>query len=62
MVAAAAPTAELSTRLVTPIRNSPVMRKKMRRGTTPAPSSRTFSLQPTCRSSAGRAGPRCGWK
>ncbi len=59
-VAAVAPTAELSTRLVTPITNSPVMQKKMTRGRMPARSSRSFSAQPMSRSSAGSAGPRCG--
>ena len=59
-VAAVAPTAELSTRLVIPIRNSPVIEKKMTRGRIPALSRRNFSPQPTRRSSAGNAGPRCG--
>ncbi|GIX13293.1 MAG: hypothetical protein KatS3mg118_1252 [Paracoccaceae bacterium] len=44
-VAAAAPTAELSTRLVTPITNSPVMKKKMAKGAMPA--RRSFSFSPS---------------
>ena len=62
MVAAAAPMAELSTRLVTPIRKRPVIKKKMSRGMMPAPSSRNFSPQLICcRSFGGNGGPRCGW-
>ena len=38
-----APTAELSTRLVTPVRNSPVMVMKISSGISPALSSFTFS-------------------
>ncbi len=36
MVAAVAPTAELSVRLVNPIRNNPVMQKKIKNGMMPA--------------------------
>ncbi len=59
-VTAAAPTAELSTRLVTPMKNSPVMEKKMRKGAMPARSSRSLSIQGTLRSSGGSAGPSSG--
>ncbi|MNY59849.1 hypothetical protein D3C86_1963360 [compost metagenome] len=62
-VAAAAPTAELSTRLVMPIRNRPVMEKKMNSGAIPALSRRSFSPRVICRrSSSGRAGPSAGFK
>ena len=59
-VAAVAPTAELSTRLVTPMTNSPVMKKKMRKGMIPARSSRSFSLMGRFRSASLTVGPRWG--
>ena len=56
-----APTAELSTRLVTPLRNSPIMTKKMASGRRPARSNAYFSARVICaRSSAGSAGPMSG--
>ena len=61
-VAPAAPTAELSTRLVQPMRKSPVIEKKMRKGRTPARRSPSFSRSGIVRSSFGSAGPRRGWR
>ena len=58
-VAAPAPTAELSTRLVTPIMNRPVIEKIMTKGKMPARSRLNFSLQLIPRrSSTGSAGPK----
>ena len=59
-VAASAPTALDSVRLVMPMRKSPVIEKKMTKGRTPARSSRSFSESGTLRSSGGSAGPRWG--
>ena len=59
-VDAVAPTAELSTRLVMPMTNNPVMKKKMRKGMIPARSSRSFSLMGMLRSASLTVGPRWG--
>ena len=59
-VAVVAPTAELSVRLVIPRRNNPVIEKNINSGTMPALSSRSFSPQPTSRSSRGSGGPSSG--
>ena len=59
-VAVAAPTAELSTRLVTPSRKRPVIDAKIRKGRMPARSRRSFAARLTRRSARGSTGPRCG--
>ena len=60
-VASSAPTAELSTRLVVPDMNRPIMMKKMSSGRMPWRSSRNFSSRVIwARSSAGSAGPMSG--
>src|SRR4030042_296151 len=61
MVMAMAPTAELSTRLVTPMKNSPDMRKMMRMGRMAELSSLNFWPQGMLRSSFEAAGPSWGW-
>ena len=60
IVAAVAPTAELSTRLVIPIRNKPVIKKKIRNGTMPAFNSLSFSLSGISSSSLLTVGARWG--
>ena len=60
-VTAMAPTAELSTMLVTPRKNSPDIRKMMTMGTIAVLSSLNFLLQGMLRSSLEAAGPSWGW-
>ena len=59
-VAAVAPTAELSTKLVMPMTNKPVMKKKIKNGMMPARSSFSFSPSGMVNSSRATVGPRCG--
>ena len=60
-VAAVAPTAELSTRLVYPKTNSPVMKKKIRNGMMPARSSLSFSAKGMFSSSSFTVGASEGF-
>ena len=59
-VAPNAPTAEHSTRLAIPIKNNPVIEKKIAKGIKPACSNFIFSVFEICLSSFGRAGPNSG--
>ena len=56
-----APTAELSTRLVMPMKNSPDIRKMMRMGRIAELRSLNFCFQGIERSSLEAAGPSLGW-
>ena len=60
IVAAVAPTAELSTKLVIPIMNKPVIKKKIKNGVMPALNTLSFSLKGMLRSSTLKAGARLG--
>ena len=59
-VAKKAPTAEHSTRLAIPIKNNPVMKKKIKKGIIPAFNSLIFSIVLTLLSSFFRGGPSSG--
>ena len=60
--AAIAPMAELSTSDVQPFTKGTIITAKITTGSRPARSKRSFSGQPTSRSSAERAGPRSGFR
>ncbi len=60
-VAQVAPTAELSTRLVTPNTKRPVMKKKMAKGMIPAFASASFSPKGMFSSSSGTRGASLGF-
>ena len=60
IVAAVAPTAELSTKLVIPIMNKPVIKKKIKNGVIPAFNTFSFALKGILRSSSLKAGARFG--
>ena len=60
IVAAVAPTAELSTKLVIPMTNKPVIKKKIKKGIMPAFNTLSFLLKGILRSSSLRAGARFG--
>ena len=59
-VAKRAPTAEHSTKLAIPIKNNPVIRKKIRNGITPALSNLIFSKVEIFLSFLGKGGPSSG--
>ena len=59
-VANKAPTAEHSTRLAIPIKNKPVIKKKITKGTIPAFNNLIFSIKGTSLSLSGSIGPRFG--
>ncbi|MNL24274.1 hypothetical protein D3C87_1457020 [compost metagenome] len=61
-VASSAPTAELSTRLVTPVRNRPIISPNTPSGRMPARARAIFSaVDMRSRSSAGSTGASSGW-
>ena len=59
-VAPNAPTAEHSTKLAIPIKNKPVIVKKIAKGIKPAFNKPIFSFIGICLSSLGRTGPNSG--
>ena len=59
---AVAPIAELSTRLVIPMKNKPDIEKIIKTGIIAALRSLSFSAHGTFLSSGGRTGPSSGWK
>ena len=60
MLLSKAPTAEHSTKLAIPIKNNPVIRKKIKNGITPAFSNLIFSKVEIFLSFLGNGGPSSG--